>query len=110
MAPALAASAVVPWNPVIETANLAAMVDAIDRDVLGYAHPQDHAHLRSTGRTGFVYLNAVGEPLGYGYSSEIGRFGPIAMLDETLTARGLRPMRFRFDFDGARIMANFHRS
>jgi D-glycero-alpha-D-manno-heptose-7-phosphate kinase len=29
---------------------------------------------------------------------------------ESLTARGLRPMRFRFDFDGARIMANFHRS
>lgn len=29
---------------------------------------------------------------------------------ETLVQRGLRPMRFRFDFDGARIMANFHRS
>jgi D-glycero-alpha-D-manno-heptose-7-phosphate kinase len=29
---------------------------------------------------------------------------------ETLTARGLRQLRFRFDFDGARIMANFHRS
>jgi len=29
---------------------------------------------------------------------------------EVLSARGLRPMRFRFDFDGARIMANFHRS
>jgi D-glycero-alpha-D-manno-heptose-7-phosphate kinase len=29
---------------------------------------------------------------------------------EVLAARGLRPMRFRFDFDGARIMANFHRS
>jgi D-glycero-alpha-D-manno-heptose-7-phosphate kinase len=29
---------------------------------------------------------------------------------DALTARGLRPMRFRFDFDGARIMANFHRS
>ena len=29
---------------------------------------------------------------------------------EALTARGLRPLRFRFDFDGARIMANFHRS
>jgi len=29
---------------------------------------------------------------------------------ETLAARGLRPLRFRFDFDGARIMANFHRS
>ena len=29
---------------------------------------------------------------------------------EALTARGLRPLRFRFDFDGARITANFHRS
>lgn len=29
---------------------------------------------------------------------------------DALAARGLRPMRFRFDFDGARIMANFHRS
>jgi D-glycero-alpha-D-manno-heptose-7-phosphate kinase len=29
---------------------------------------------------------------------------------EALTARGLRPLRFRFDFDGARIIANFHRS
>jgi D-glycero-alpha-D-manno-heptose-7-phosphate kinase len=29
---------------------------------------------------------------------------------DALAGRGLRPMRFRFDFDGARIMANFHRS
>jgi D-glycero-alpha-D-manno-heptose-7-phosphate kinase len=29
---------------------------------------------------------------------------------EVLGGRGLRPMRFRFDFAGARIMANFHRS
>jgi D-glycero-alpha-D-manno-heptose-7-phosphate kinase len=29
---------------------------------------------------------------------------------ETMVARGLRPLRFRFDFDGARIVANFHRS
>jgi D-glycero-alpha-D-manno-heptose-7-phosphate kinase len=29
---------------------------------------------------------------------------------ETMVGRGLRPMRFRFDFDGARIVANFHRS
>jgi D-glycero-alpha-D-manno-heptose-7-phosphate kinase len=29
---------------------------------------------------------------------------------EALVARGLRPLRFRFDFDGARIVANFHRS
>ncbi|HXX69647.1 MAG TPA: sugar kinase [Polyangiaceae bacterium] len=29
---------------------------------------------------------------------------------EALSSRGLRPLRFRFDFDGARIVANFHRS
>lgn len=29
---------------------------------------------------------------------------------DTLTKRGLRPLRFRFDQDGARIVANFHRS
>ncbi len=31
-------------------------------------------------------------------------------LYETLVARGLQPLRFRFDFDGARITANFQRS
>jgi D-glycero-alpha-D-manno-heptose-7-phosphate kinase len=31
-------------------------------------------------------------------------------LYETLMKRGLRPLRFRFDFDGARIIANFQRS
>lgn len=29
---------------------------------------------------------------------------------ETLLARNLRPLRFRFDHDGAKIVANFHRS
>jgi len=63
--------------------------------------------------------------LGVGYfARELGavlqpprRLGDEALVDEerrrvheALTARGLRPMRFRFDFDGARIMANFHRS
>jgi D-glycero-alpha-D-manno-heptose-7-phosphate kinase len=31
-------------------------------------------------------------------------------VSDALSARGLRPLRFRFDFDGARIMANFHRT
>jgi GNAT superfamily N-acetyltransferase len=63
-----------------------AAIDSIDRAVLGYAHAADHAHLRATGRTGFVYRSDDGEPVGYGYSSEVGRFGPVALLDETLTA------------------------
>ena len=29
---------------------------------------------------------------------------------ETMVQRGLRPLRFRFDLDGARIVANMHRS
>ncbi len=31
-------------------------------------------------------------------------------LYEAMVQRGLKPLRFRFDFDGARIVANFHRS
>jgi hypothetical protein len=64
----------------------ATAIDAIDRTVLGYAHPADHAYLRIEGRTGFLYRTPGGEPIGYGYSSKAGRFGPVALLDETLTA------------------------
>jgi D-glycero-alpha-D-manno-heptose-7-phosphate kinase len=38
------------------------------------------------------------------------RAGDRRRVHDVLAARGLRPMRFRFDFDGARIMVNFHRS
>jgi Acetyltransferase (GNAT) family. len=67
-------------------AELRQTIDAIDRDVLGYAHQSDHDFLRVQGRTGFLYRTSTGEPLGYGYSSQVGRFGPVALLDETLMA------------------------
>lgn len=38
------------------------------------------------------------------------RVGDRRRVHQTLVGRGLRPLRFRFDFDGARIVANFHRS
>jgi D-glycero-alpha-D-manno-heptose-7-phosphate kinase len=38
------------------------------------------------------------------------RAGERRDVQDALAARGLRRMRFRFDFDGARIVANFHRS
>jgi GNAT superfamily N-acetyltransferase len=66
--------------------DLAEIVDSIDRSVLGYAHRADHDFLRVQGRTGFLYRSGAGDPLGYGYSSQAGRFGPVALLDETLTA------------------------
>jgi len=61
-------------------------IDLVDRQILGYAHQADHEFLRVQGRTGFLYRTAAGEPLGYGYSSQVGRFGPVALLDETMTA------------------------
>jgi GNAT superfamily N-acetyltransferase len=67
-------------------ADLAGVVDSIDRAVLGYAHRADHDFLRIQGRSGFLYRAAAGNPLGYGYSSRAGRFGPVALLDGTLTA------------------------
>lgn len=75
-------------EPAASAAAIAASVaiDSIDRSVLGYAHPADHAYLRTEGRTGFLYRTAGGDPIGYGYSSKAGRFGPVALLDETITA------------------------
>lgn len=75
----------IPFEPGDPSASAAA-IDAIDREILGYAHPIDHAFLHAGGRSGFVYKTDAGEVLGYGYSSEAGRFGPIALLDDTLTA------------------------
>jgi GNAT superfamily N-acetyltransferase len=79
--------AAVPIDPgAAGDAASATTIDAIDREILGYAHQVDHAFLRAGGRTGFIYQTDAGEPVGYGYSSEAGRFGPIALLDDTLTA------------------------
>jgi D-glycero-alpha-D-manno-heptose-7-phosphate kinase len=38
------------------------------------------------------------------------RSGERRRVHDAMVAKGLRPLRFRFDFDGARIVANFHRS
>lgn len=61
-------------------------VDALDRDVAGFSHPQDHRFLRVEGRRGFLYRGPDGAPLGYGYASEVGRVGPVAVRDGALLA------------------------
>ncbi len=53
----------------------------IDRELLGYEHPEDHAYLREDGRTGFLYVDPSGRPVGYGYATSVGRVGPVAALD-----------------------------
>lgn len=61
-------------------------LDALDRDVLGFAHPADHAWLRGEGRHGWLYRGPDGHAVGYGYAGEAGRVGPIAARDEALIA------------------------
>lgn len=65
---------------------LADMVDALDRELLGVAHPIDHRWIRQEGRRGFLFNGPDGEPVGYGYASESGRVGPIAVRDDALMA------------------------
>lgn len=61
-------------------------VDELDRATLGVAHPMDHRMLRQEGRRGWLYHGPDGSPLAYGYASEAGRVGPVAVLDEGLLA------------------------
>ncbi len=66
---------------------LTSAVNALDLELLGVEHPQDHRFLRVEGRHGFLYRDASGASgaiQGYGYASETGRIGPVAVLDERL--------------------------
>ena len=65
------------------------MVGRLDRELLGAEHPQDHRFLRAEGRHGFLYRDASGVALGYGYASESGRIGPLAVRDSDLMGPGL---------------------
>lgn len=57
---------------------------ALDRDAAGFEHQQDHRLVRDEGRIGFLYLDPDGAPVGYGYASEAGRVGPVAVRDAAL--------------------------
>jgi GNAT superfamily N-acetyltransferase len=61
-----------------------ATIDALDSEVLGFTHRIDHDYLVGEGRQGFLYRSAAGEPLGYGYTSAVGRVGPVAVREEQL--------------------------
>ena len=65
-------------------ATLDGEIAALDRDAVGFDHPLDHAMVRTEGRMGFLFLGPDGGPVGYGYASEAGRVGPIAVRDSAL--------------------------
>ena len=65
---------------------LAATVDALDRETLGVAHSVDHAYLRAENRRGWLYRGPDGVAVAYGYATEAGRLGPVASRDADLLA------------------------
>jgi GNAT superfamily N-acetyltransferase len=68
---------------------LTTAVDSLDRELLGVAHPVDHRFLRTEGRHGFLYRDAIGATQGYGYAWETGRIGPVAVRDAALAGPAL---------------------
>lgn len=65
---------------------LAGELGALDRDVLGFERPRDHDFLVREGRHGFLYCDPGGRAIGYGYTSESGRVGPVVVADPALLA------------------------
>ena len=63
---------------------LAAELAALDRDAAGFERAADHAFHAEEGRIGFLFRDAAGAAVGYGYSSEAGRVGPVAVRDTSL--------------------------
>jgi GNAT superfamily N-acetyltransferase len=66
-------------------ARLLEELNAIDAEVVGFEHPQDHRMLMAE-RHGFLYLGPDGSPLAYGYASDPGRVAPVAARDAALLA------------------------
>jgi GNAT superfamily N-acetyltransferase len=64
--------------------SLEAAVADLDRELLGYDHPQDHGYLRAEKRLGVLYRDRDGFVAGYGYTSRVGRLGPVAVRDRDL--------------------------
>jgi hypothetical protein len=66
--------------------DLVRAIDGLDREIVGLAHPQDHRYLRAESRRGWLYHGPDRTPVGYGYASESGRLGPVAVRDPDLLA------------------------
>jgi GNAT superfamily N-acetyltransferase len=63
---------------------LAAELDALDRDAAGFSRQPDHAFQLREGRIGFLFRDRDGRSVGYGYTSEAGRVGSVAVRDAAL--------------------------
>ena len=55
-------------------------VAALDRELVGYERPQDHAFWARE-RDGALFTDEAGTVLGYGYAHPSGRVGPVAAVE-----------------------------
>jgi len=63
-----------------------AEVAALDQELLGFSHPEDHRFVLEEPRRAFAYRGADGRLAGYGYAGDVGRVGPIAVARPELLA------------------------
>jgi len=68
-----------PWARDLE-------VQGLDRDLLGFSHPEDHWFVLEEPRRAFAYRGRDGRLAGYGYAGDVGRVGPIAVATPELLA------------------------
>ena len=59
-------------------------LDGVDRTLLGFTHPEDHAYDLRERPWLFTYRDGSGRLLAYGYTSEVGRIGPIGVTEPAL--------------------------
>jgi GNAT superfamily N-acetyltransferase len=59
---------------------------ALDRSILGFAHPEDHRFVLEEPRRAFAYRTTDGQLAAYGYAGDVGRVGPIAVSEPGLLA------------------------
>lgn len=62
---------------------VALVIDALDRQICGYARPQEHGFLAVPDRLGFLYRQGS-QSVAYGYVQPSGRIGPICTTDPRL--------------------------
>jgi GNAT superfamily N-acetyltransferase len=67
-------------------AHLEDEIVTLDRATAGFEHLRDHGLVAAEGRVGVLFVDGGGRPVGYGYASEAGRVGPIAVREADLLA------------------------
>jgi GNAT superfamily N-acetyltransferase len=58
----------------------------LDRELIGFAHPQDHTFALADRADRLGYRDGDNRLVGYGYTSAVGRVGPVAVRDAALMA------------------------